>query len=591
MVNNVPYTTGEAGEFWFDRGPTSIPDVNSGSPIASFLLEQVDFASFSIRNRTRTVTIQNSWIAHAGDTWRVNPKLSLNYGLRWETVSPSYEKHDFFSFLDTVGPNPGAGNRPGRLAFASDDAGAASFGRRYPEERYYKAFAPRLGIAYSPWDKTVVRLGYGIFYDAGYIPGWGGGVQLDGYNATPSFSSSQGGLIAAFDLSDGPPQNFARPPFLNATFLNGQFHPVYRPIDSNRLPYSQQWNLTIEHQTTNTLSTSVAYVGNKGTRLLSKVQPLNALDPRLLTQFGGRLFDTFEPGQTSLHGVPVPYAGWVDQMTGCSPSLAQALLPFPQYCGNIFGINENVGNSTYHSLQIKSEKQFSRGMWFLGSYTFSKMLTNADDVQALIYNLGVSPFDQKRTKGLAFNDVPHTLSVAMIYDLPFGKGRRWLGGGGIINHLVGGWRVSNVLRLSSGTPFFFVSDCSHIPSQFALGCIPSVLPGRNPFAGSKGDFDPSKPAFALTDFVSGGSFTGTDFGNGARITNFRGFGYKNHDFALSKDVRITERVSFQFRAEAFNLWNNHRLSFFDNNLSSTSFGQWFGVSNPRNIQLAGRITF
>jgi hypothetical protein len=593
MVNNVPYTTGEAGEFWFDRGPTSVPDINSGSPIASFLLEQVDFASFSIRNRTRTVTIQNTWIAHAGDTWRVNPKLSLNYGLRWESVSPSYEKHDFFSFLDPAGPNPGAGNRPGRLAFADDQAGAASFGRRYPEERYYKAFAPRLGIAYSPWDRTVVRLGYGIFYDAGYVPGWGGGVQLDGYNATPTFSSSANGLVAAFDLSDGPPQNFARPPFLDSTFLNGQFAPVYRPIDSNRLPYSQQWNLTIENQTTNTLSTSVAYVGSKGTRLLSKVQPLNALDPRLLTQFGDKIDDVFEPGQTSLHGVPVPYAGWVEQMTGCSPTLAQAMLPFPQYCGNIYGINENVGNSTYHSLQIKSEKQFSRGLWFLGSYTFSKMLTNADDVQALIYNLRVSPFDQNRTKGLAFNDVPHTLSVAAIYDLPFGKGRRWLNGGGVINHLVGGWRVSNVLRLSSGTPFFFVSDSCHdnIPSQFALGCIPGVLPGRNPFAGSRSDFDPSNRAFDRRDFESGGSFTGTDFGSGARITNFRGFGYKNHDFALAKDVRITERVSFQFRAEAFNLWNNHRLSGFDVNLSSGSFGQWFSVSNPRNIQLAGRITF
>jgi hypothetical protein len=220
------------------------------------------------------------------------------------------------------------------------------------------------------------------------------------------------------------------------------------------------------------------------------------------------------------------------------------------------------------------------------------MLTNADDVQNLFYNYGVSPFDQKGTKGLAYNDVPHTLSVAMIYDLPFGKGRRWLNGGGLINHLVGGWRVSNVLRFSSGNPFFFVADdCDNIPDQFALSCIPGVLPGKSPFAQSKSNFDPSKPLFDVTAFESDDSFTGAYHGSGARITNFRGFGYKNHDFALSKDVRITERVSFQFRAEAFNLWNNHRLSGFDIDISSPDFGKWGTVSNPRNIQLAGRITF
>ncbi len=590
MVNNVPSATGEAGEFRFGRGATGLLNINSGSPIASFLLEQVDNASFNIRNTTRAITIQKSWIAHVGDTWRVTPKLSLNYGLRWETITPSFEKHDFFSFLDPVGRNPSAGNRPGRLAFANDEAGAASFGKRYPEDRFYKAFAPRLGIAYSPSDKTVLRLGYGIFIDAAYVPGWGGGVQTDGYNSSPSFSSSQGGLAAAFRLSDGPPQNFPRPPFLDAGFLNGQFAPIYRPVDANRLPYTQQWNLTIEHQATNTISVSAAYVGNKGTRLISRVQPINALNPGLLTQYGGRLLDQFEPGQTSLHGVPVPYAGWAEQMTGCAPSLAQALLPFPQYCGTITGINENVGNSTYHSLQLKAEKQFSRGLWFLGSYTFSKMLTNADDQQP--YFLGVSPFDQKRSKGLAYNDVPQTLSVAMIYDLPFGRGRRWLSGGGVVNHLVGGWKVSNILRFSSGTPLYFTQNrCDHIPSQFAISCFPGVLPGKNPFAQSKSNFDPSKPLFDLSAFEPDERFTGTYFGSGSRITSFRGFGYKNHDFALSKDVRITERVSFQFRAEAFNVWNNHRLSGFDTNISSSSFGQWFSVSPPRNIQIAGRITF
>jgi hypothetical protein len=152
--------------------------------------------------------------------------------------------------------------------------------------------------------------------------------------------------------------------------------------------------------------------------------------------------------------------------------------------------------------------------------------------------------------------------------------------------------VSNILRFNSGTPLAFTSsDCNNIPSQFRISCIPGVLPGKSPFAGSKSDFDPSKPLFDLAAFESSSGFTGAYFGSGSRITTFRGFGYKNHDFALAKDFRITERVNFQFRAEAFNLWNNHRLSNFDTNISNGSFGQWRAVSAPRNIQFAGRVTF
>jgi len=278
-------------------------------------------------------------------------------------------------------------------------------------------------------------------------------------------------------------------------------------------------------------------------------------------------------------------------MQACPPSVAQALLPYPQYCGNIYGINENDGNSTYHSLQLKAEKRFSRGLWFLTSYTFSKLLTNADSNQPGI--LGVSPFERGKSKGLAFDDIPHSLSIAMTYDLPFGKGQRWLDGGGVVNHLVGGWKLSSILRLSSGTPFAFSSSKCNVPDQFALSCIPGVLPGKSPWAQSKSNFDPSKPLFDAAAFEPVDNFGSTAYyGSGARITNYRGFGYHNQDFALFKDIRITERVNFQFRAEAFNLWNNHTLRGFNTDIASSSFGQWDGsVTSPRNIQIAGRITF
>ena len=127
---------------------------------------------------------QTAWILHAGDTWRVNNRFTLDYGLRWDYYSPSSEKYDRFSFFDPVGANPGAGGRPGRLAFAGDSYGAASYGARYPEEDWYGGFAPRLGAVYSLNEKTVIRTGWGIFYTQAHYPGWGGGISQDGFSNT-----------------------------------------------------------------------------------------------------------------------------------------------------------------------------------------------------------------------------------------------------------------------------------------------------------------------------------------------------------------------------------------------------------------------
>ena len=129
--------------------------------------------------------------------------LTLDYGLRWDYYSPSSEKYDRFSFFDPVGANPGAGGRPGRLAFAGDTYGAASYGARYPEEDWYGGFAPRLGAVYSLNEKTVVRTGWGIFYTQAYYPGWGGGISQDGFSNAAAFSSTLGGIQPAFYLVRG----------------------------------------------------------------------------------------------------------------------------------------------------------------------------------------------------------------------------------------------------------------------------------------------------------------------------------------------------------------------------------------------------
>jgi hypothetical protein len=615
---NVAYPNREvsnaSGTFNFSRLNTGVLGETSGNAIASFLLEHVSSANVDFRPLPTWRPEGHAWNAHFGDTWKATQKLSINYGVRWDVFTPTTEKDDNTSFLD-FGPNPAAGNLPGRLVFAGSKWGSASAGVRHPEKTYYKAFAPRLGFAYSVSPKTVARAGYGVFFTQAFYPGWGGGIALDGFNGNFGVSSTEGGLTRAFLLSDGMPDNPNPPPFIDVTFRNGQSAPNYRPEDANRLSYSQQWNLTVEHQFTDLTHISVAYIGNKGTRLASKNVPLNVLDPSLLSM-GPALLDQYAPGDTTLHGVPIPYDGWVSQMTGCPANVAQALSPYPQYCSGIYGANENAGNSSYHSFQLKGERRFSKGIWLLTSYTISKLLTSSENTQseAMTWSgvLGViSPYERQRNKALSVDDVPQVLSVALVYELPFGKGKRWANSSGVADKVIGGWQVTSLFRASSGIPFFFRNSNCNIPGQFRVACIPAI--SGNAFAQDKGSFDPSQPLFNASAFEETGRLPGPDdtagtaddvfyYGSGARVSNLRGFPYYNQDFGLVKNTRITEQVGIQIRAEFFNVWNWHSFNnaatgtwgtgAFNNDVASAAFGMWNGnVTAPRNIQIGVKVMF
>jgi len=595
-----------SGTFNFTTLNTGLLGVASGSDMASFLLGDVGSASEGYYSLPSYYPRADSWAGFFSDTWKVSPKLSFNYGVRWDMNRPSVDKHDDFSFIAPGMTNPGAGNLPGALAFAGSGWGSASYGARRPETTDKTMFGPRFGFAYSLTPKTVVRAGYGVFFTQAFYPGWGGGIATDGFNSNPSFSSSNGGLTAAFLLASGFPQNFPKPPFIDRSFDNGEAPSIYRAIDANRLPYSQQWNMTVEHQFTPNFYISAAYVGNKGTRLPSVTVPLNALNPSLLQSMGPKLIDEFAPGDTSLDGVPIPYPGWVQQMAGCTPTVAQALVQYPQYCGNIYGNNENAGNSTYHSFQFKAEKRMNNGLWVLGSYTNSKLISDSDNTQTGATTWSavqgvISPYERQRNKALSGNDVPQIVSIALMYQLPFGKGKRWLDKGGFLNYVVGGWEASTIFRESSGTPMFFRSGTCVVPGQFAAGCIPAQIKGVNPWLQPVGSFDPGKgPLLNAAAFEPASSFN-YYFGQGPRVSNLRNPGYYNQDFGVHKNFKLAEKMTLQFRFEFFNVWNWHTFTaageygggnIINNDVSSPNFGLWNGsISTPRNIQLAGQITF
>ncbi|MBV9034507.1 MAG: TonB-dependent receptor [Acidobacteriaceae bacterium] len=582
-----------SGTFNFSNGTTGLQGITSGNAMASFLLGEVGSASAGYYSLLKFNPKAKAYGFFAGDTWKATPQLSVNLGLRWDVFTPSTEANNQTSFFDPVGPNPGAGNRPGRLAFAGTKWGSASYGSNAPEVTDYKNFGPRVGFAYAVTPTTVVRAGYGVFFMQAFYPGWNGGIATDGFNQTVSFNSTLGGIQPAFLLQNGLPQNFQKPPVIDSSYLNGQNAPNYRPQNANHLPYGQQWNFTVEREFGKDIHGTVAYVGNKGTRLLSQISPVNALNPSLLS-LGNQLNDQFTPGQTVLDGVSIPYAGWVEQMKGCPPSVAQALLPYPQYCGNIYGQNENNGNSTYHSLQLGAQKRFSAGLFFMASYTFSKSITNADNAQSSQGAVRViSPFEQNRTKSLSLADTPQVFTLSWSYELPFGKGRTFANSQGtFVNYLVSGWQLNGIFRANSGQPLAIRSNYCNVPSQFAAACIPGTLSGVNPFAQDRSNFNPNLPLLNSAAFQPTGLFN-FYYGNGPRVSNLRGFGYTNLDFGITKFFTIKERVVLQIRGEAFNALNLHSFqSNFDINLGSPTFGLWNGtVTAPRNLQLGGKITF
>ena len=607
IMGNIHANGNEAGTFDFGDGATGLVGVNSGNAFASFLLGAADGANVSYRSVPSWYARQHAWIFHAGDSWRLNNKLTIDYGLRWDYYSPSSEKYDQMSFFDPTGANPGAAGRPGRLAFAGSSYGAASYGKRYPEEDWYGGFAPRFGAVYALNNKTVIRGGWGIFYTQAFYPGWGGGMSQDGFSNDPSVSASLGGIQPALYLQDGfPIEQFSLPPDIRSDYKNGQGI-YYRNIDGNKRPYTHQWNVTVDRELGRQFALSVAYVGSAGRRLPSSIDPINAIDPSFLS-LGDRLNDVFEPGMTSLNGVPLPYPGWVEQMTSCDPSVAQALRPYPQYCDSLQGQNEAHGKSLYNSMQLKLEKRFSKGLYALVSYTLSHLMESGSsntqrDANTWSGITGViSPFEKDRNYVISQSDTPHVLSAAFVYELPFGNGKRYASNStGLVNGLVSGWQVSTIYKYQSAPPMYFRSGFCNVPGAFRAGCIPAVVNPDAVFAQDKGSFDPGKgPLFNKDAFEPVSAFN-YYYGRGNRVEeDIRGFSYKNQDLTFMKNTRMPGNTNLQLRLEVFNMWNWHSFQSdgewgnqaFNNDISSPDFGQWNGsVTAPRQIQLGIRFEF
>lgn len=633
----IHHAQNQGGTFTFNADTTGntacLSSSCPGDAMASFYLGAAAVGNVNYYNVPAEYPRQSAWAVHFGDSWRKSSKLTVNYSLRWDYIAPMKEKYDNLSFFDPNGLNPDAitssgTELSGRLAFAGKKWGAASYGAEYPEVPFKKGFGPRVGFAYSVSNNTVIRAGYGIYFGQGFYPGWAGGMSQDGFNKSVTLNESATGTLErpALYLEDGiSSSQVGQTKNISSGFDNGTTPSMYRPLDANRRPYSSQWNFTIEQQLPHNFFGSVSYVGTKGTHLPSALTPLNVLNPNnpSISSLSKDVLSTSYnsangPSTFATAGVSAPYLNWTSQMTGCSPTVAQALLPYPQYCGTMQGLNENHATSIYQSFQGRIERHMTNGLYLLGSLTVQKLYTDASFTGQSNNEVGngyqgnngaFSPYDKSRAWAIAQDNVPVTVSVAVVYDLPFGAGKPFLNQSGI-RPVVSGWQVSPLYRYEWGTPFsFYSSSCptaTAVP-EFRESCIPGQVAGQQALLHGRNGYKPGSgkylnPSAFETDFSSFG-YTG----QGKAVSTIYGPSFKNLDISLTKNTKIAGKGNFKFTANFFNAFNNHY--FIDSQgsevwggspvafvtdvaASGNSFGTWNGsVSTPRTIQFAGRIEF
>ncbi len=586
LTHNYAQSNNPSGFFNFNNLFTSVnpfTPAGTGNGFASFLLGHGADGNISTPSLVAGQQIYQGYFIN--DTFQVNQKLTLNYGLRWELPGPWTERFDRLTvFLpDAVSPLAGPTGLPlrGKLGLVN----TADRESRYSQNRYWNLLAPRLGFSYRFTEKTVVRGGYGIFYlpnDVAFSTA-PNNAPVNSL-ATQWVSTIDGSVTPVERLNNPFPNGVLRPPGNSPSFQNILFGQGLSnsPIADEPYGYNQQWNLNVQREFGEGVLFEVAYAGSKGTHLPAN-QQINQLPDEFLSQ-GTRLQEQ----------VPNPFFGLITSGTLASGTVArgQLLRPFPQYTGVSIGSISNR-NSIYHAMQVKAERRFRAGGSLLASYTWAKLISNTDTLTGWLEASGPAGVQNNNNlrleRSLASFDVPHRLVVSYVLDLPFGSGRKFMSSaGGAADKLVSGWGINGVYTFQSGFPLR-LTTATNLTNSFGGGSRPNVVPGCNQEPPGSAQ-ERLNQWFNTSCFAQPPAFT---FGTEGRVDpKLRAHGMNNWDFALFKNTRITERVGLQFRTEFFNLFNRVQFNFPGQALGNPQFGVVSSqVNNPRLVQFALRLIF
>jgi hypothetical protein len=446
-----------------------------------------------------------------------------------------------------------------------------------------KNFAPRFGFSYNLKDSMVFRGGYGIFYSNS----WGNGrnnsamPQTGFICSTPVATSLDNGLTPYAVLSNPFPTGFCSATGSTAGLLTnlGQ---TLNILDRNaKQPYVQTWNFGIQRKLPWNTVAEGAYSGSRGVHLMG-IQEWDQLDPQYL-QLGAQLNSS----------VSNPYYGVITQGTLSTPTitLGQSLRPYPQFLG-VTSRNANYGESSYHAMLLRVEHRMSKGLSIMAAYTLSKQI---DDMVPSVNGFpgesfaNPSPqnfYNLRGERSLVSWDTPQTLVLSYVYEFPVGPGKPFLGGGGVLGKIVGGWQVNGNTTFQSGFPLQI--NGGNGSGTFAGTQRPNWTGVNASLSGTI--TDRLLKYFDTTQFSFNAPFT---FGNAPRLMpNLRCPGVANFDMSLFKNTQINERFRLQFRAEAFNTFNRVQFGVPNTSINSTAFGVISSQQNsPRNLQLGLRLLF
>ena len=581
------YTSGWTyGNFAFDGGFTrrdpQTSDSTSGNSIASFLLGAV--ASGNTDVNASSAARFHTYSLYVQDDLKLTSRLSLNLGLRWDLQTPITERFDrmVIGFDPTSKYALGNSTATGGLLFAGP-------GHRTSWDAKKTGFQPRLGVAYLIKPRLVMRAAYGITYVP--LGGGTGGlvtVRQNGYSRSTSYVATSGGGVNSY-IPNLPGNSTWTNPFpagvlqpygnslgVKTTLGTG----VTYDSPDYTVPYVHQFSFGFEYELPWWKTTlEASYVGSR-TRHLTISQNMDAISLQNRLQ-------CFADTTYCTKSVTNPFAG-APELVGTSlynatMSNNQAMLPYPQFTG-VTQASLAIGNQTGDLLEIRANKRVSHGLMANVSYTFGKIIMTRGFREAQY----TTPY-----RTLADYDRAHHVGLTLQYDLPFGKGKRWLSGAsGVVEKVVGGWEYNTSLEYMTGTP-------TGRPDAFNVA-NPALPSGQQTYNrwfntctllanGQRANCaSPDEPIVWVQMTNSYQLRTYDD-----RFPNLRNPWATQVNMSMFKNFKITERTSFQFRAEAFNAFNTTIYQGPDTGLTSNSFGRvTIAQQNfPRSMQFAFRLSF
>ena len=570
-----------SANFGFDSGMTSGPvgqtsSDTTGNDIASLLLG-VGNGGNSPYNAQLALS-QRNWAFYVNDTWKVTPKLTVTYGLRYEYQAPRTERYNRLAYFDFNATNPLA--QQTGLALK----GGLVYGNPQMWNPDYKNLAPRASVAYRITEKMVFRAGYGIFFQPTVAVGNG---ATDGFSTSTNWIASQGGngLVPANLISNPFPSGLNLPVGGAAGLLTEVGQTVNADSLLHPTGYVQTYSADIQYQTGANGLVEIGYTGVQGRKLLLGAANMN------INQLNSKYLSM---GSALNNQVANPFYGVITDPTStlASKTIPQwrLLLPYPQYTGVLLSPDTPGSSSSFNALTLKYNQHFKAGLSVLATYQFSKAIDNVSETQVWeIRNYTRDINNLSAERSISGHDVPQDFRMTALWELPVGRGKHF---GGNMNKAVdavaGGWRVSTIIRLSDGLPLQFTSTNSNGVYGYvvqranitSLSDLGNVTGGRTPDHWFN-TAAVSKPA----------PFT---IGTAPRYTsNIRTGALNDTDFLLSKQWLYREHLRVQFRAEAYNFTNTPQYGRANTAAQSGALGTITGTTNvgPRNLQFGLRMDF